>query len=304
MHAIWIFCKCAEDDFICTYIYTHTHTPYSSSSPFFSCIHPHNRACAEKYIEAQQAQAGAGGGGSGNGGGARGRGILQFLVVPPVSPEDREREKRREAEREWQKLQRQHNDYNARLEALETLSTPLGDLKGFGNNREEICKTRLEIDTVEKLAKLSDAECIRKSKSNKYLNNRAWQKTIAEGVKSMRDLAKKYVDDRRQRLQDHPPPFLPPRPNPLPPSPPRPPPGGNDGRGGPNAGGTDDDDWTSFGAFHDPDGYGGLIVSDIYMADLINAIDGKTREDRAGRVRSVTSSVWKLDWTFGTADMV
>lgn len=110
--------------------YTHTITILTPPS-FFHFPPTHDRASLEKYYLAIRAQAGAGGGGgggdgNGNGGGGRGSGIRRFLVV---SPEERERQER---ERAWLELQRQHNDYNATLEALDTASTPLKYLHGWG----------------------------------------------------------------------------------------------------------------------------------------------------------------------------
>jgi hypothetical protein len=40
-----------------------------------------------------------------------------------------------------------------------------------------------------------------------------------------------------------------------------------------------DDDLSIFGAFYDPDGYGGLIVSDIWLTDLSNYLHAQIRHD-------------------------
>jgi hypothetical protein len=140
---IYIYSKQAHA-YIHTYMHRDTHTFTILTPPSFFHFPPtHDRALLEKYYLSIRAQAGAGGGGgggggdgNGNGGGGRGSGIRRFLVV---SPEERERQQR---ERAWRELQRQHNDYNARLEALDTASTPLSKLEGFGGKRPLVCRRR------------------------------------------------------------------------------------------------------------------------------------------------------------------
>jgi hypothetical protein len=274
---------------------THTFTILTPHS-FFHFPHTHDRALLEKYYLSIRAQAGAGGGGgggggdgNGNGGGGRGSGIRRFLVV---SPEERERQQR---ERAWRELQRQHNDYNARLEALDTASTPLSKLEGFGGKRAAGLQEKTGIGSIEELAKVTDADCIPLSKL--YVGDRDWQVSNGTGFRRMRDQAADFVATRRQRLLDNPPPPLPPRPNP--------PPGGNGNGGDPYAGGSGgDDDLSIFGAFDDPDGYGGLIVTATWLTDLSNYLHAQIRDDLAGRVRSVLSEVWSLDWTRKTANLV